>query len=921
MPINYPVSIDLLRTDRRNGLPPVGEPVDANDINDIARYVNAIATELGIAPSGVYADVAARLAAMDPKVLTNDRTITDATFPGALVGTLGLITYASTVHAYNLALRISAGVWIHLRRGVHGRDYGAKFDRIADDATVLQAAMSETTGGVWGLSQQALWLPAGQVFVGTTLVPYTGGGAIIRGEGNNATALVLADTLNGPIISTRNLGSARRFMRDLRVTARQKYGHTSTFPLLDFSADDVGSYSLLAVDNSPGGGLLHTGYTNGNPSTGAAASDGRWWFPWVASCTTYGMLLDEMSKHLISGGLFANTTMGPGLWLRGHSNRAWGQSSAHGISTELNVYGARLERSSNMHYFDVYSDNEGGGIVTDDSYRNVVENVLLIGNQLTPAVTKHKGCFYNADHWTVERNMHGKLSPFDDAIGYHLPGSIVLDPYEAFDDASAWKTAGTGAVTKGYSLDGIRYQRTFGRHPTRISVGTVAVGNYAYKEIICAAGDSIALYDYWWAANLSGVIIRIADDAAPTVDLYNSGSLTHRSGTASDWGEERHFHSVRVPTGVTKLRLIFQPTGAGTGNAVYVGRIDALASKAVTNPGMQSVTGFAYASGIASGWASLSGAGTPSEETTIKKFSGSSSQKIVCTAGQAKYISQTVVLDPRRFYELRGWVYVPSAAVRSVSDGVTTSGSTTLTSATAAFVSTDIGRVVSGAAFAPGTVILSVTNGTTVVLSLAAGATGTGQTVNLGACQQHAVIGVGNDLTSDYTIRLPAMSADEWTPITEIIKPDSSHTKLIFGMMAQGTAYFQYVGLTPLRERGEQYWKRESVELDLAGAATSNFLIIPTIDEVIGSVTVVFTAATGAGSGTVSLGVPGDLTRFGTLAGVASQWDQKKITLTRSDLRSINPGTSGALPLVISTPGGGTAGYKAVVAVEGGGAL
>jgi hypothetical protein len=38
MPINYPVSVDLLRTDRRNGLPPVGEIVDANDINDIARY-------------------------------------------------------------------------------------------------------------------------------------------------------------------------------------------------------------------------------------------------------------------------------------------------------------------------------------------------------------------------------------------------------------------------------------------------------------------------------------------------------------------------------------------------------------------------------------------------------------------------------------------------------------------------------------------------------------------------------------------------------------------------------------------------------------------------------------------------------------------------------------------------------------------
>jgi hypothetical protein len=865
---------------------------------------------------------AATAAIASARQLPNDRTVTDATFSGPPgVGTLAAITYASTVHAYNLALRVGTGVWIHLRRGTHGRDGGAFFDKNADDAAAIQSVMNETTGGSWGTSMQGLWLPAGQALVGTTLVPYTGGGAIIRGEGNNASALVLADTLDGAVISTRALGGARRFFRDFRVTARQKYGHASTFPLLDFSGDDVGSYSLLAVDNSPGGGILHSGYVNGNPA-GQATSDGRWWFPWLASNTTYGMLLDEMSKHLISGGLFANTTMGPGLWLRGHSNRAWSQASAHGISTELNVYGARLERCSNNHYFDIYSDNEGGGIVTDDAYRNVVENVLLIGNQLPAAVTKHKGCFYNADHWTVERNMHGKLSPFDDAIGYHLPGSVVLDPYESFLDASAWKTAGTGAVTKGYSLDGIRFQRTFGRHPVRISVGTVAVGNYAYKEIICAAGDSIDLYDYWWAAALSGVIIRIADDAAPTVDLYNSGALTHRSGTASDWGEERHFHSFRVPTGVTKLRLIYQPTGAGTGNAVYVGRNDDIYSKTVVNPGMQSVTGFAYAAGIASGWAALSGAGTASEETTIKKFPGSSSQKIVCTAGQAKYVSQTVTLDPRRFYELRGWVYVPSAAVRTVSDGVTTSGSVTLTSATAAFVSTDVGRIVSGTAFAPGTAISSVTNGTTVVLSIAAGATGSGQTVNLGACQQHAVIGVGNDLTADYSIRLPAFSADEWTPITEIIKPDSSHTKLIFGMMAQGTAYFQYVSLTPLRDRGEGAWQHTTpIELDLAGATTSFYLKIPTIDEVVHRATVTFTAATGAGSGTVNIGVLGDLTRFGTVTGVRAAGEQVNVTFTRSDLRAINPGTSGSLPLVVSTPGGGTAGYKAIVTVEGGGTL
>ena len=64
---------------------------------------------------------------------------------------------------------------------------------------------------------------------------------------------------------------------------------------------------------------------------------------------------------------------------------------------------------------------------------------------------------------------------------------------------------------------------------------------------------------------------------------------------------------------------------------------------------------------------------------------------------------------------------------RSVADGKTTNGSATITSATAAFTSSDVGNPISGGNIPAGTTILSRTNATTVVLSKNATATGTGK--------------------------------------------------------------------------------------------------------------------------------------------------------------------------------------------------
>lgn len=61
---------------------------------------------------------------------------------------------------------------------------------------------------------------------------------------------------------------------------------------------------------------------------------------------------------------------------------------------------------------------------------------------------------------------------------------------------------------------------------------------------------------------------------------------------------------------------------------------------------------------------------------------------------------------------------------RSTADGVTTSGSTTLTSATIAFTSADVGQLVFCPGVPLGTTIASVTNGTTAVMTGEAYATG-----------------------------------------------------------------------------------------------------------------------------------------------------------------------------------------------------
>lgn len=77
-------------------------------------------------------------------------------------------------------------------------------------------------------------------------------------------------------------------------------------------------------------------------------------------------------------------------------------------------------------------------------------------------------------------------------------------------------------------------------------------------------------------------------------------------------------------------------------------------------------------------------------------------------------------------------------AVLAVADGATTNGSTTVTAATAIFRQEDEGKAITGTGIPTGTTIVKWTNATTITLSQAATATGTGVALSVGNARTQA---------------------------------------------------------------------------------------------------------------------------------------------------------------------------------------
>lgn len=78
---------------------------------------------------------------------------------------------------------------------------------------------------------------------------------------------------------------------------------------------------------------------------------------------------------------------------------------------------------------------------------------------------------------------------------------------------------------------------------------------------------------------------------------------------------------------------------------------------------------------------------------------------------------------------------------RTVSDGVTTNTDATVTSSTGAFTQADVGKLISGTGITAGTTIASINSSTSIELSAAATADGTGLTLTIGAALASASYG------------------------------------------------------------------------------------------------------------------------------------------------------------------------------------
>jgi len=115
---------------------------------------------------------------------------------------------------------------------------------------------------------------------------------------------------------------------------------------------------------------------------------------------------------------------------------------------------------------------------------------------------------------------------------------------------------------------------------------------------------------------------------------------------------------------------------------------------------------------------------------------------------------------------------------RTVTDAVTTSGSATLTSSTAAFTSADIGASVAGVNIPTGTTIQSVSNSTTVTLSADATASTSNAMVTFGATTVvYSISGNSIVRTENGVVTNIASSTDSLLPqTTDVILSNTQYT-------------------------------------------------------------------------------------------------------------------------------------------------
>jgi hypothetical protein len=221
----------------------------------------------------------------------------------------------------------------------------------------------------------------------------------------------------------------------------------------------------------------------------------------------------------------------------------------------------------------------------------------------------------------------------------------------------------------------------------------------------------------------------------------------------------RHIFPASTVTNTTgaALRLTFHYTQTGGARASDLYTLDSanLPSVGITNGVILTDTSGAYSAfagpdDVDTLWLQIGAASTTRTQITATDAVGNSSRrgdplrrwktKLAQTPGTATiaFVGDSTS-DPvtgsyglfqrlQTLHTQQGEALYGMAPSDAYADGVSTNTSTTYTSATAVFTSTDVGRLIAGTNIPQGTIISSVTNATTVVLSAAA--TGTGSSLS-----------------------------------------------------------------------------------------------------------------------------------------------------------------------------------------------
>lgn len=267
-------------------------------------------------------------------------------------------------------------------------------------------------------------------------------------------------------------------------------------------------------------------------------------------------------------------------------------------------------------------------------------------------------------------------------------------------------------------------------------------------------------------------------------------------------------------------------------------------------------------------------------------------------------------IDQAASVPLRDFVVVAKGYTFSVTDGVTTNGDATLTSATANFTSAAVGYTVEGTGIPAGTTIASVTNSTTVELSANATRTASGVTLTFSKSNQFvndvayvshngfadATMGIGRAQPgTGYRLYLQSGALDltqgalklvaTQSQTGDMLAADSQNGVDAFRLKSDGSVQITATSTTALQVRNNG--ETPIVLIDTSGAGASRF-------------TGTMQVGTGAAP-TATLDVVGQGSSDVDFKVRTASWGSFKILASGSNPGLVGLGTANATPLAIKT--------------------